>query len=55
MADSRVSKSIVQAEQQTGEVQMKTERRQLVRRFLLSFGVIAGTVVVATMIAQWTR
>jgi hypothetical protein len=55
MADSSVSKPIVQAEQQTGEVQMKAERRQLVWCFLFSFGVIAGTVAVATMIAHWMR
>ena len=34
---------------------MKDERRQLVWRFLLSFGLIAGTVAVATMIARWMR
>jgi hypothetical protein len=32
-----------------------TERRQLIWRFVLSFGVIAGTVAVATMVARWMR
>jgi hypothetical protein len=34
---------------------IKAEQRQLVWRFLLSFGVIAGTVTVATMVARWMR
>jgi hypothetical protein len=34
---------------------IKAERRQLVWRFVLSFGVIAGTVAVATMAARWMR
>ena len=34
---------------------MKAEQRQLVWRFLFSFGLIAGTVAVATMIARWVR
>jgi len=55
MEDSSVSKPISPAEQQTGEIQIKAEPRQLVWRFLLSFGVIAGTVAVATMIAHWGR
>jgi Na+/glutamate symporter len=55
MADSSVSKPILQAEQQTDEVEMKAERRQLVWRFLLSFGVIASTITAATMIAHWMR
>jgi hypothetical protein len=42
-------------EQQTGEVQVKDERQQLVWRILLSFGVIVGVVAAATMIADWTR
>jgi len=42
MADTSVSNPIV-----------KAERRQLVWRFVLSFGVIAGTVAVATMVARW--
>jgi hypothetical protein len=33
---------------------MKTERRQLSWRFLLSIALIAATVTVATMIARWT-
>jgi Na+/glutamate symporter len=55
MADSSMNKPILQAEQQTDEVQMKAERRQLVWRFLLSFGVIAIAVAAATMIAHWMR
>jgi hypothetical protein len=55
MADSSVSKPILQAEQQTDEVEMKAERRQLGWRFLLSFGVIASTITAATMIAHWMR
>jgi hypothetical protein len=34
---------------------IKAEQRQLVWRFVLSFGVIAGTVAVATMAARWMR
>jgi hypothetical protein len=34
---------------------IKTERRQLLWRFVLSFGVIAGTVTVATWMARWMR
>ena len=34
---------------------MKAEQRQLVWRFLFSFGLIAGTVALATMIARWMR
>jgi len=33
----------------------KAEQRQLVWRFVLSFGVIAGTVAVATMVARSMR
>jgi hypothetical protein len=56
MADSSVvNKPILWAEQQTDEVQMKAERRQLVWRFLLAFGVMAGTVAAATMMARWVR
>jgi hypothetical protein len=43
MTDTSVSKRIV----------IKAERRQLVWHFVLSFGVIAGTVAVATMAARW--
>lgn len=42
-------------QQQTGEVQEKAERRQLVWHILLSLGVIAGVVAAATAIADWTR
>ncbi len=41
--------------QQTGEVQVQAERRQLVWRILSSFGMIAGVVAAATMIAHWMR
>jgi hypothetical protein len=34
---------------------LKAEQRQLVWRFVLSFGVIAGTVAAATMVAHWMR
>ena len=34
---------------------IKAERRQLIWRFFLSFGVIAGTVTVATLLARWMR
>ena len=40
-------------EQQTGEVQVKTERRELIWNMLFSFGMIAGVVAAATMIAHW--
>jgi hypothetical protein len=42
-------------EQQTREVQVKTERRELVWHILFSFGMIAGVVAAATMIADWMR
>ena len=42
-------------EQQTGEVQRQGERRQLVWDFLVSFGVIAGVVATATLVAHWVR
>lgn len=42
-------------EQQTGEVQVKAERRVLVWHIFFSFGMIAGVVAAATMIADWIR
>jgi len=42
-------------EQQTGEVQVKAERRELVWHILFSFGMIVGVVATATMIADWMR
>jgi hypothetical protein len=45
MTDTSVSKPTI----------IKSEQRQLVCRFVLSFGVIAGTVAVATMAARWMR
>ena len=48
-----MSKPILHVEQQAGVLQMKAERRQLVWRFLFSFGMIVSTVAVATMIAGW--
>ncbi|HUA20157.1 MAG TPA: hypothetical protein VMB25_15520 [Bryobacteraceae bacterium] len=42
-------------QQQTGEAQVKAERRHLVWRILSSFGMIAGVVAAATMIAHWMR
>jgi hypothetical protein len=50
MADTSMSDSIFPAERQTA--QMKVERRQLVWRFLLSFGAITATVTVATLFAR---
>ncbi len=41
--------------QQTAEAQVKTERRELVWHILFSFGMIAGVVAAATMIADWMR
>jgi len=35
--------------------EMKTEQLQLIWRFLFSFGMIAGTVAVATLVAHWMR
>ncbi len=43
------------AHQQTGEIQVKAERRQLVWHILFSFGMIAGVVAAATMIAHWVH
>jgi hypothetical protein len=54
MTDSSISKPILVG-QETGQVQMKVERRQLVWRLLFSFGAIAGVVMVATVIAHWMR
>ena len=45
MTDTSVSKPTI----------IKSEQRQLVFRFVLSFGVIAGTVAVATLVARWMR
>ena len=42
-------------EQQTGEAQVKAERRELVWHILFSFGMIAGVVAAATMIADWLQ
>ncbi len=42
-------------EQQTGEMQVKAERRELIWHMLFSFGMIAGVVAAATVIADWTR
>ena len=53
MKDSVIKIPLV--ELQTGEVQMKIERRELLWHFLIAFGVIAGAVTVATMLAHWTR
>lgn len=53
MKDSVIKIPLV--ELQTDEVQMKIERRELLWHFLIAFGVIAGAVTVATMIAHWTR
>lgn len=53
MWDSLLSKPIFKVDQQASEVRMKDERRQLLWRFLFSFGMIAGIVAVATGIAHW--
>jgi hypothetical protein len=45
MTDTSVSKPTI----------IKSEQRQLVWRFVLSLGVIAGAVAVATMAARWVR
>ena len=45
MTDTSVGEPIV----------IKSEQRQLVWRFVLSFGVITGALVVATMAARWVR
>ena len=42
-------------EQQTGEVQVKAERRRLVWHILFSFAAIVGVVATATMIAHLVR
>ena len=47
----KTSHPIFRAEQ-TGVVQIKAARRQLVWRFLFSFAVIGGTVALATLIAH---
>jgi hypothetical protein len=47
-------KSIARAEE-TGQAQVQAEQRQLVWRYLFSFGLIAGIVAVATMVAHWMR
>ena len=52
MTDSSMNEPIL-VEQQTGEVQVKTERRELIWHMLFSFGMIAGVVAAATMIAHW--
>ena len=50
MVDSPVIKSVSQVEHSA-----KVEQGKLVWRFLWSFGLIAGIVAVATMIAHWIR
>lgn len=40
---------------QTDEVQRRGERRQLLWDFLISSGMIAGVVTVATLVAHWMR
>jgi hypothetical protein len=42
-------------EQQTGEVQVQAERRQLVWHILSAFGLIAVVVAAATIIGHWMR
>jgi len=42
-------------EQQTGEMQVKAERRQFVWHIPFSFGMIARVVAAATVIADWMR
>ena len=54
VTDSSMNEPIL-VEQQTGEVQVKTERRELIWHMLFSFGMIAGVVAAATMIAHWMR
>ena len=54
MTDSSINEPIL-VEQQTGEVQVKDERRVLVWHILFSFGMIAGVVAAATVIADWMR
>ncbi len=55
MAHSPLTKSIVQALGPVGQGQMRTERRQLLWRFVLAFGVITSTVAAATILARWMR
>ena len=54
MTDSSMNEPIL-IEQQNGEVRAKAERRQLVWRIVFSFGMIAGVVAAATLIADWMR
>ena len=54
MTDSSMNKPILE-EQRTGEAQKKAERRRLAWDFLFSFGMIAGVVAVATLVAHWVR
>jgi lipopolysaccharide export LptBFGC system permease protein LptF len=54
MAHSSLTRPVLQDEQ-TGQRQRKTERRQLLWRFLLALVLIACTVAAATMIASWMR
>ena len=42
-------------EQPTGEVPLKTERHALLWHILFTFGMIAGVVGAATMIAHWVQ
>jgi hypothetical protein len=55
MADSSLNKPTLETDRLAVEPRKKAERRQLLWRFLFSFGLIASTVAVATMIAHWTR
>jgi hypothetical protein len=47
--------SELQSQKEYSVSEMKAEQWQLVWRFLFSFGVIAGTVAAATLVARWMR
>lgn len=54
MKDLSTNEPILE-DQPTGEVQVKAEQRRLLWHILLTFGMIAGVVAAATLIAHWVQ
>jgi hypothetical protein len=53
MTTSLESKGMLPPDEGGAEARAKVEWRQLLGRFLLAFGLIAGPIGIATMIAHW--
>jgi hypothetical protein len=54
MKDSPMNEPVLE-DQPTGEAQVKAVQRRLLWHILLTFGMIAGVVAAATLIAHWVQ